>query len=111
MSFIEEREIDITNLEVVFADGCNKMAGYNHGFIAELERLLGRPLLHIHCFSHSLEKVFGHVFILYAGPTSGPASWSGEEAKKLTGNVWELPVVEFEAVPSHTLRLVIFIFT
>ena len=106
MSFIQEREIDISNLQVIFADGCNKMAGFNHGFIAEFERLLGRPLLHVHCLVHSLEKVFGHLFIIYAGPTSGPASWSGEEAKKLTGKVWEKDVADFEAVSSPTLRLV-----
>ena len=102
--FVKVREIDISGLQVVFADGCNKMGGYNHGFIAEFERIIGHPLLHIHCIYHSLEKIFGHVFTYYAGATTGPSSWSGEEAKKLTGSVWELAVVEYEAVPSPSLR-------
>jgi hypothetical protein len=42
--------------------------------------------------------------MFYAGPTTGPESWSGEEAKRLTGSVWELPVEAFEAVPSSSLR-------
>ena len=102
--FVKVREIDISGLQVVFADGCNKMGGYNHGFIAEFERIIGHPLLHIHCIYHSLEKIFGHVFTYYAGATTGPSSWSGEEAKKLTGSVWELAVVEYETVPSPSFR-------
>ena len=102
--FIQEREVNIDDLQVLLADGCNKMSGHKHGFITEFERLLGRPLLHMHCICHGLEKVFSHVFVFYAGPTTGPESWSGEEAKRLTGSVWELPVVAFEAVPSSFLR-------
>ena len=90
--------------QVLFSDGCSKMAGYKHGFMAEFERLMGRPLLHIHCITHSLEKLFGHVFVHYAGPTTGPESWNGEEAKRLQGSVWDLQVEAFEAVPSPTLR-------
>lgn len=89
---------------MLFSDGCSKMAGHKHGFIAEFERLVGRPLLHVHCILHSLEKVFSHIFVHYAGPTTGPDSWSGEEAKRLQGSVWDLPVEAFEAVPSPILR-------
>ena len=103
-TFLEVRGIDTTGLLVVLGDGCSKMSGYNHGFIAEFERLLGRPVLHIHCLIHSLEKFFSHLFIYYAGPTTGPPSWSDEEAQRLAGNVWDLEVVEFEAVPSPHLR-------
>ena len=81
------------------------MAGYKHGFIAEFERIIGRPLLH--CISHGLEKIFSHTFIHYAGPTTGPDSWSGEEAKKLQGSVWDLQVEAFEAMPSPTLRILL----
>ena len=45
-------------------------------------------LLHVHCLIHSHEKIFGHMFVHYAGQTTGPASWSEEEAQKLTGDVW-----------------------
>ena len=51
-----------------------------------------------------MEKIFSHTFIHYAGPTTGPDSWSGEEAKKLQGSVWDLQVEAFEAMPSPTLR-------
>ena len=40
-------------------------------------------------YFHSRKKIFGHMFVHYAGPTLGPASWSGEGAQKLTGDVWE----------------------
>ena len=104
MRFVEERGIDLEKLVVMFADGCSKMSGHKHGFITEFERLLGRPVLHVHCLIHSHEKIFGHMFVHYAGPTTGPSSWSGEEAQKLTGEVWELKVVDFEAIPNPTLR-------
>ena len=58
MSFAEERGLNLEDLVVVFADGCNKMGGFKHGFTAEFERLLGRPVLHVHCLCHSLEKTF-----------------------------------------------------
>ena len=103
-NFIQEREIDIEDLDVIFADGCNKMGGFNHGFIAEFERLQNWPLLHVHCLFQSLEVIFRHIFVNFAGPTTGPNSWSGEEAKRLAGNVWELEVVEFEPVPSPVLQ-------
>ena len=32
--FVKVREIDISGLQVVFADGCHRIGGYNHGFIA-----------------------------------------------------------------------------
>ena len=38
-NFIQEREINIEDLDVIFADGCNKMGGFNHGFIAAFESL------------------------------------------------------------------------
>jgi len=102
--FIMERGIDSNGLQVLFADGCSKMSGFKHGFMAEYERLVGRPLLHAHCLIHSLEKVFSHIFTNYAGPTTGPASWSGEEAQKLVGEVWDQPVAQYEAIPSTELR-------
>ena len=80
------------------------MAGYKHGFMAEFEKLVGRPLLHIHCITHGLEKFFSHVFVYYAGPTTGPESWSGDEAKILQGSIWDLQVEAFEAMPSPVLR-------
>ena len=79
------------------------MGGFNHGYIAKFERLQNWPLLYVHCFFHNLEEIFRHIFVNYAGPTTGPNSWSGKEAKRLTGNVWELEVVEFEPVPSPVL--------
>lgn len=102
--FLEKRDIDIDDLQAVFSDGCSKMAGHTHGFIAEFEKLLGRPLLHVHCLCHSLEAIFGHFFMKYAGPTTGPASWSGEEAQRLIGKVWDLPVTEFQPIPCPSLR-------
>ena len=71
--------------------------------LPNFERLQNRPLLHVHCLFHSLEAIFRHIFVNYAGPTTGPNSWSREEAKRLAGKVWELEVVEFEPVPSPVL--------
>ena len=119
-SYAEEREVNLDDLVVVFADGCNKMGGFKHGFTAEFERLLGRPVLHIHFPCHSLEEMSGHIFVKYAGPTTGSKSWSREEAKKLVGSIWDLPesgsltgnflavpVADFEAVQNPTLRLLL----
>ena len=75
--FREERNIIVAENPVIFADGCRKMSGFKPGFISEYEKLRGQPCLHVHCLCHSIEKLFSHIFTLYAGPTTGPASWSG----------------------------------
>ena len=47
-SFADEREVNLDDLVVVFADGCIKMGGFKHVFTAEFKNLLGRPVLHVH---------------------------------------------------------------
>ena len=55
VSFLGERGIDLANVRVVGGDGTNSVVGYNGGWMAKLEALLGRPLTRVVCLCHQAE--------------------------------------------------------
>ena len=69
--YLQERSINLDDLTAIISDGCAKMKGHLHGFQAEFEKLLGRPLQRLFCYFHHTEKSFGAMFRLYDGETAG----------------------------------------
>ena len=80
-------------------DNCPANTGPKIGAFKYMEQFLQRPLQRICCLLHYTELPFKHIVKIYAGPTSGPRSWSGKLGKKIVG----LPenrqkVVQFEPI-------------
>ena len=64
-------------------DSPPKMKGKYAGFMAELEKLLGRALFRVFCIKHSI-KVHWHRFVkLRDGLTQGPKTFNGATCRML----------------------------
>lgn len=83
-------------IRFVGGDGTNSVVGYQSGMMAELEKLLGRPLTRIVCLNHHAELPFRALFRVLDGHTTGPFSFSGPIGKMMGGAVHELPIVKFK---------------
>ena len=92
LSFLEERDVVIGHVTVVGGDGTNSVTGYRGGLMAQLERIINRPLTRVVCLNHQAELPFRALFKKLDGQTTGPSSFSGPIGHKLTGPVHELPV-------------------
>ena len=112
--FLVVRETDLTRLRALLGDGCSKVTGCWTGFMAELERLVSqelgevRPLQHIVCLLHHVEKLFEKIFYYHDGVTAGPAEFTGPIGKQLTERrVHTRPIVKFQPFNNPELLLLI----
>ena len=101
--FLEERKVVLSSPPTFFSDGCSKMGGHKTGCHAELEELLGERAQRVFCMSHMIERPYVKLFEMHDGKTTGPESWSGEIGQVIVTDVWNLPVVNYEAFPNPTL--------
>ena len=93
--FCNERQMDLTSLQFLVTDGCNKMKGWKSGFHVEFERLVGRELGRIFCFFHHFEKTFESIFLFYGGDTTGPTSLSKNWQTLLRDSVHKGNIVNY----------------
>ena len=97
--FVQQRRVDMQKVLFVGGDGTNQVTGHEGGWMAQLERLIGRPLGRVVCMCHQAELPFRALFRALAGVTAGPTAWTGEIGKAIGGNVHALPITEFVPVP------------
>ena len=82
--FMQEDEIDTSNIKVVGCDGTNVNTGTaTGGVIKHIEEKLGRPVHWSVCLLHLNELLFQKIFQKIDGSTSGPKHWSGPIGKQL----------------------------
>ena len=96
--FCNERQMDLTSLQFLVTDGCNKMKGWKSGFHVEFERLVGRELGRIFCFFHHFEKTFESIFLFYGGDTTGPTSLSKNWQTLLRDSVHKGNIVNYRQI-------------
>ena len=90
------------SLLAVLCDGTATNTGWKTGMIVTVERELKVPLLWLVCQLHGNELPFRHEYELADGGhgTSGPNSFKGPLGSSVIGDIYLLPVTEFEPVPS-----------
>ena len=71
--------------------------------MAQLEKLLGRPLSRAICLLHQAELPYRALFKRLDGQTTGPRSFSGPIGRLLSGPVHQLPVCQFPPLTSAEL--------
>ena len=72
--------------------------------IAGFEQHFGRPLQWLVCQLHGNELHLMHLLIKLDGPTTGQMCFTGKIGKKLQ-NCEQLPVVDFEALPTEVIDI------
>ena len=105
VSFLGERGIDLANVRVVEGDGTNSVVGYNGGWMAKLEALLGRPLTRVVCLCHQAELPYRALVRALDGRMTSKSTFEGPIGQMLAGPVHELPLVEFQPLTSIKLPL------
>ena len=97
---------------MVSGDGCNKNLGWKGGVMANLEKLVGRPLQRLVCLLHAAELPLRHYFEYLDGPTTGLSTFQGEIGKKVAAsNLIRRPILNFtrirgtmEALPTEIMK-------
>ena len=100
VSFLREKQINITNITTVGCDGTATNTGSTNGIISLLEKEMGRPLQWIVCLFHGNELPFRHLCRFLSGKTTGPARYAGDIGDKI-GNCEELPLVNFKPIQGY----------
>lgn len=99
LDFLEERGIDVSRVAVVGGDGTNQVTGWQGGWMAVVEKTLGRPLGRVVCLLHQAELAYRALFCHLDGVTAGPTAWTGPIGKAIRSEVHLLPVAQFAVVP------------
>ena len=86
-------------MRFVSTDSCPKIKGKYAGFMAELEKLMGRALFRIFCIKHTIE-VHWHRFVkLRDGLTQGPKTFNGKTCRMLEKeDFWKSDIVDFTPI-------------
>ena len=75
--------------------------GPNNGCIRYLELMLERNLQHGICLLHFDEIIFGHLFVFYCGPSTGPGVFKTELGQQVTCISQNLkPITNYKQVKS-----------
>ena len=97
-AFLRARGVDMDEVRVVGGDGTNQVVGWRGGWMACLERHLGRPLSRVVCLCHQAELPYRALFRSLDGQTVSPGAFAGPIGKRIAGPVHSLPMVPFAAV-------------
>ncbi|CAH1110847.1 unnamed protein product [Psylliodes chrysocephalus] len=96
-SFLNQNEVDMTNIKVIGCDGTNCNTGWKGGIIRLVETQLGKPLQWAVCYLHANEFPLRHLLQKQDGHTKGPYQYSGEIGSLLE-NCEKRPIVSFSKI-------------
>lgn len=97
VSNLRENGVDLSDVEVVGADGTATNTGWNNGAIRYIEILFNKPLQHVICLLHFNELPLRHLIEKLDGKTTGPQSYFDPIGKILSG-CESLPVIKFHRI-------------
>lgn len=96
-TFLQENEIDTSNIVAIGCDGTNVNTGALGGVVCLLEKKLNRPIHWFVCMLHANELPLRHLFQKLDGGTHGPKAFSGVIGKALM-NCETLPIVAYSPI-------------
>lgn len=100
-----KRDLALSNIYLVGADGTNLNTGVRGGIIRKIEENVGHAVQWVICMLHTNELPLRHYFSLLDGNTTGPNSFKGPIGQIIIYPelLRSLPVVDFEKIPSPEL--------
>ena len=92
------------DVRVLGCDGTAVNTGTRGGVCRLFEMFIGRPVHWFICQLHANELNLRSVFQGLDGTTTGPRSFSRPLGVQCAGDVWRLPVTEFQPVPAGAVE-------
>src|SRR5215469_3200313 len=92
-------------MRAVVCDGSNVNTGVRNGIIRIIEESLEKPVQWLVCLLHCNELPFREIFKTLDGGTTGPKHFTGEIGQRLSFDMKNLPIVEFEPISGYAISV------